>query len=182
MACCVLATVPGTAEQNAVSCCSVSPPTAWNWQAHYEHHSCAIMCEKKCARDMTGRRSCLTTREEPVAPGIRKAMLKEEPENERVMSQLGRERGKVKMEWSIPASTFYYYLNSYAVFFLSYSCAVWPEVMFYKAVPCQCASVIIPLSALCRTIRSFFIVLIVKYIFAYNFKFPYKINQQKINK
>ena len=56
------------------------------------------MCEKKCARDMTGRRSCLTTREEPVAPGIRKAMLKEEPENERVMSQLGREKGKVKME------------------------------------------------------------------------------------
>lgn len=62
--------------------------------------------------------------EEPVAPGIRKAMLKEELENERVMSQLVRERGKVKLEQSIPASTFYYYLNSYAVFSLSYSSAV----------------------------------------------------------
>lgn len=54
--------------------------------------SCA---KKKCARDMTGGRSCLTTWEESVAPGIRKAMLKEEPENERVMSaREGERKGK----------------------------------------------------------------------------------------
>ena len=44
---------------------------------------------------MTGGRSCLTTWEESVAPGIRKAMLKEEPENERVMSaREGERKGK----------------------------------------------------------------------------------------
>lgn len=82
-----------------------------------------------------GRSLLLQESAKPCSKGSRKM---------RVMSQLVRERGKVKMERSIPASTFYSFLNSYAVFSLSYSSAVWPEAIFCKAVPYQCASVIIP--------------------------------------
>ena len=86
--------------------------------------------------------------EEPVAPGIRKSMLKEELENERVMSQLVRERGEGERKGRVGAK----YPSQHILLLLKFICCVLPLLFICsmtrshicKAVPYQRASVTIP--------------------------------------
>ena len=72
----------GTAEQKAASCGSVSAPTACKTDELTLSIVAVTSVRKTCARGRTGSRRYLTTWEEPVAPAISKAVLREEPENE----------------------------------------------------------------------------------------------------
>ena len=76
-----------------------------------------LSVRETCARGRTGSRRCLTTREEPVAPAISKAVLREEPENESDGSASEGEReGKAGAK----------YPSQHILFLLKFICGVFP--------------------------------------------------------
>lgn len=137
-----------------------SQSTTWTTQANYEHNSCVIMCKKKCASAVigSGPGSCVThTQEEPdIQPqGIRKAPLKEHPENQRLRRSWLTTGITVKMEQRVPVSALYC-VNSYAVFSSLVHLQCDQKWYFSKLFRTNVHLWPLCPSALCSTIKSFF--------------------------
>lgn len=130
-----------------LSNCSQSIRVRQMLQTHCNHDDCAIMCKTLVCR--------CTDRPRPRGwpPGrdlFFRLRRSEKPGKWKRKEESASEKGegKIKMDQNVLVRMFYYW-NPYAVFFLSSSSAVWPEVIFFKAVPYKCTSVIIlPFSTL----------------------------------